>query len=679
MHDQPDAIGTRAVIVLLMVAAMVIGAWELAITRLASVVYFYDLTYLVLAVCLFALALGALAARSIALRPGLLLPMVMLILPLPVFWWFLIHFDAAWIGGVFSLPFLLFGAISTFAWHRLEHGRARVFLYAGELLGTVVGLLILGPAVISVLPVAVLADMGIHSHLKDTVTKEGLVSHEHTTTAYARTDFVRTQRESVAYVFTDAMFVTRAVRWDGGAALFTDPEVERLASLKRLALRTGDRERLLILGAGAGFDMAIALQEGAAQIDAVEVNPQTIAYGESVDDWAGNIFSNSRVRVHVAEARRFLVASTAQWDHIGLTLMQTSPATGRGLSHIDARVLTLEAVRDYLTHLRPSGVLAVIQNSQMLAEQTWLTVLAACESDAQRTLVFRMKNAEGNPFSYLVVARNEAFSVLERANLASAARVVGAQLVDMNWLLKMGASSRLNSHRLATDNRPFMFEPDQRMSTISILVVAFAGLILLIVLARERKCQRNIRLGVAGALTGAIALIIQVLVIYRMQAALGNPALAMGVSLAAVLGGAGLGAILLGGRVVPLSSWRFSAVLSAIGLVCFAVLSPFVIAASIGLEVAAAACAMGLFTALCCAPVGLMFLTVMHHAGSVRDSGRGKNEGLVIGCDGIGGVIGAAGATGIAMSHGFNMLGVVLLLCCFAFALARPAVLVSQA
>jgi hypothetical protein len=46
---------------------------------------------------------------------------------------------------------------------------------------------------------------------------------------------------------------------------------------------------------------------------------------------------------------------------------------------------------------------------------------------------------------------------------------------------------------------------------------------------------------------------------------------------------------------------------------------------------------------------------------------------LAIGCDGIGGIIGAAGATIVAMTMGFNMLGWLLVVGFAGFALLEPA------
>ena len=332
-------------------AAILLGAWELGITRLASVLYFFDLTYLALAVCLFGLGAGALWTRRYGSRLRLSVLLVLLPTLMPLSWLLISRYDAAWIGGLFALPFVLFGAASTLAFHRMTNPRERVHLYASEVVGAALGLVLVGPMLVPWLPMDVLGEIGTQTHLRDVVDEEGLRQHRYAASAYARTDLVHTNRESVAYVYTDAMFVTRSVEWDGESTYFDDPYVEDLARLKRMALLSGERDRVLLLGAGAGFDMAVALQSGAQHIDAVEVNPQTIEFGRELDAWAGGALSNPKVHIHLAEARRFMAGSNDRWDHINLTLLQTSPAIGRGRSHVDGRVLTVEAVQTYLNHL----------------------------------------------------------------------------------------------------------------------------------------------------------------------------------------------------------------------------------------------------------------------------------------------------------------------------------------
>jgi predicted RNA methylase len=648
-------------------AAILLGAWELAVTRLASVVYFFDLTYLALAVCLFGLGAGALWTRRYGARLRLTVVLVLLPTLMPISWWLISRYDAAWIGGLFALPFVLFGAASTLAFHRMTNPGARVHLYAAEVVGAALGLVLVGPMVVPWLPMDVLGEIGIETHLRDVVDREGLREHRYEASAYARTDLVHTNRESVAYVFTDAMFVTRAVQWDGQSTVFDDPHVEDLARLKRLALLSGtgggEGDRVLLLGAGAGFDMALALQSGAERIDAVEVNPQTIEFGRELDAWAGGVLSNPKVRIHLAEARRFMAGSSERWDHINLTLLQTSPATGRGRSHVDGRVLTVEAVQTYLDHLRPLGILAVIQNSALLAERTRLSVLAANGGRSDRIVELRLPifEDEYNPFNHLLLARNEAFDDPELDRIRLLASQFGAELVlDQTGL----------DGRPATDNRPFLFEPGFRIVAYALVAGALALMALVAVLTWERKAPGNIVRGSAAALVGMVTMALQVLVVYRVQSAVGSPALAIGLALASVLVGAGMGALLLGGRFLQPGMWRRTGILAAGGVMVLTLAGPTIAEISANVEaIPAAALLITTFTAICCMPAGLPFLAVIQSCRSVA----GHGEGLAIGCDGIGGIIGAAGATIVAMTMGFNMLGWLLVVGFAGFALLEPA------
>ena len=657
-------------------AAVLLGAWELAVTRLASVVYFFDLTYLALSVCLFGLGAGALWTRRYGTRLRLSVLLVLLPTLMPISWWLISRYDAAWIGGLFALPFVLFGAASTLAFHRMTRPGERVHLYVGEVVGAALGLVLVGPMVVSSLPMDVLGEIGIQTHLREVVDREGLREHRYEASAYARTDLVHTYRESVAYVFTDAMFVTRSVKWDGQSTYFDDPHVEDLARLKRVALLSGTSDgtgaggldRVLLLGAGAGFDMALALQLGAERIDAVEVNPQTIEFGRELDAWAGGVLSNPRVRIHLAEARRFMAASNERWDHINLTLLQTSPASGRGRSHVDGRVLTVEAVQTYLDHLRPLGILAVIQNSPLLAERTRLSVLAANGGHTDRIVALRLpiSEEEFNPFNHLLLARNEAFDGSELDEIRLLASEFGAEFVDAEFVLdRTGLDGRP-----ATDDRPFLFEPGFRIVSHPLVAGALALIALLAVFSRERKAPGNIVRGGAAALVGMVTMALQVLVVYRLQSAVGSPALAIGLALASVLVGAGMGALLLGSRFLQPAMWRRTGILAAAGVLVLTVVGPTIAEIGASVEaIPAAALLMTTFTAICCMPTGLPFLAVMQSCRSVA----GHGEGLAIGCDGLGGIIGAAGATIVAMTMGFNMLGWLLVVGFVGFALLEPA------
>ena len=122
-----------------------------------------------------------------------------------------------------------------------------------------------------------------------------------------------------------------------------------------------DRPNVLILGAGGGTDVLLALQQGAEQIDAVELDPNIVDLVQmDFSDAAGRIFARPNVRVHIAEARGFVARSTDRYDLIMLPLLDsfsTASAGTRSLS--EGFVYTREAFELYLNHLQPDGFLAI--------------------------------------------------------------------------------------------------------------------------------------------------------------------------------------------------------------------------------------------------------------------------------------------------------------------------------
>jgi spermidine synthase len=624
-----------------------LGAWELVVTRLASLLYFIDIAYLALAVCLLALGVGALLAKRYAPVLPLRVVLALMALSMPVIVWAMLRHDAAWVLLTFAWPFLLFGMASTLAWQRISGARRRGWLYAAEMVGAVIGLILLGPLLLPLLPVDMLGDVGIDTHFRATVRQEGLIAHQAHTNRYARTDFLQTERKSVAYIFTDAMFVTRSVQWDGLSQQFDDPEVAALAGLKRLAMRAGVHDSVLLLGAGAGFDVAVALQEGAQRVDAVEVNPQTIAFARAVDDWAGGVLGDSRVNVVVGEGRRYVENTVTTWDQISLNLLQTSPASGRGRSHVDGRILTVEAIRLYLQHLKPFGMLTVIQNSSALATQTRAAVLVAKHGqmvDVEEYGVVSIRLAEPgqNPFSHLILTRNEAFTESEIATIRDHAKRFGAELT---------ADPASATDRPATDDRPFMFEPGIRLAGSALFALVVSLLMLITVIFRQRRDGPAVtRQAAAAGLVGMAMLALQVVVVYRFQTAIGNPSVALSLSLATVLGGVSIGAMLFG---TGETSWRRSGCLAISGAALFCITGAPVAELSSTMEPTLATALMVTFVGLCCLPIGLPFLALMQ----VARQGGLRNEGGVIGCDGIGGVIGVAAATLVSITFGFNAVG----------------------
>ena len=158
-------------------------------------------------------------------------------------------------------------------------------------------------------------------------------------------------------LFTDGAGFAAITAFDGqraSLAAFDD-------TASALPFRLLDRPAVLVLGAGAGGDVLQAIYHGAARVDAVELNPDVIALLRGpYRDVTGGLYDRPDVSLHIADARAFVRANPRRWDLILMSMGGSAggaAARSHGLS--ESYLQTVEALRDYLGHLRPGGVLAV--------------------------------------------------------------------------------------------------------------------------------------------------------------------------------------------------------------------------------------------------------------------------------------------------------------------------------
>ena len=117
-------------------------------------------------------------------------------------------------------------------------------------------------------------------------------------------------------------------------------------------------DNVLIVGAGSGSDVAIALSKGAKHIDAVDIDPRILQIGEQGNP--DRAYQDPRVTVHVNDGRAFLETTSTRYDLI-LFALPDSLALVNGASQIrlESFLFTLEAVQSARAHLKPDGAFAM--------------------------------------------------------------------------------------------------------------------------------------------------------------------------------------------------------------------------------------------------------------------------------------------------------------------------------
>lgn len=116
--------------------------------------------------------------------------------------------------------------------------------------------------------------------------------------------------------------------------------------------------RVLIVGAGSGSDVAIALAKGAEHVDAVEIDPRILQIGQELHP--DRPYQDPRVRSVVNDGRAFLERTDQTYDLILFALPDSlALVTGASAIRLESYLFTREATEAARAHLRPGGGFAM--------------------------------------------------------------------------------------------------------------------------------------------------------------------------------------------------------------------------------------------------------------------------------------------------------------------------------
>jgi len=116
-------------------------------------------------------------------------------------------------------------------------------------------------------------------------------------------------------------------------------------------------DQVLIVGAGAGNDVAGALRGGAEQITAVEIDPTIIEIGR--EHHPERPYDSSRVQVVNDDARSFFATTDAKYDLIIFGLLDSHTTTAMTNARLDHYVYTRESLTRARSLLSEDGVMVL--------------------------------------------------------------------------------------------------------------------------------------------------------------------------------------------------------------------------------------------------------------------------------------------------------------------------------
>lgn len=160
---------------------------------------------------------------------------------------------------------------------------------------------------------------------------------------------------------------------------------------ERLAFELRPGSNVLVIEPGGGLDVLVALASGAARVTAAHGEPLA---AEVVFEYGDGLYGDPRVTVVSEPPRSFLARSPERYDVVLLALTDPyRPVTSGAYSLAETYLLTEEAIRAYLDHLAPGGVLALgrwLQSPPSEELRTYATILAALDGrgvDPERAII----------------------------------------------------------------------------------------------------------------------------------------------------------------------------------------------------------------------------------------------------------------------------------------------------
>ncbi|HEY6823248.1 MAG TPA: hypothetical protein VI195_02315, partial [Steroidobacteraceae bacterium] len=282
-------------------------------------------------------------------------------------------------------------------------------------------------------------------------------------------------------------------------------------------------ERVMIIGAGSGNDVAVALRAGARHVDAVEIDPRINALGRRFHP--NQPYADPRVSIHLDDGRSFVRHTEGKYDLAVYALVDSLMLhSGYSSLRLENFLFTHEALEDVKRTLAPGGVFAmynyfrqgwVVTRLAAMAEKTfgtkplvfnlpysgeinpqdvqrgaWTLILAG---DAARLDAIRAKFAEQG--SFWLESEANAERALDHFSAAApdepALRVAPA---------KVAASS---TQRLPSDDWPHLYLRDASIPWAPIgqgmVTVAVLSIVLLAAFAGRRRLRPNAQMFFLGA------------------------------------------------------------------------------------------------------------------------------------------------------------------------------------
>jgi SAM-dependent methyltransferase len=206
---------------------------------------------------------------------------------------------------------------------------------------------------------------------------------------------------------------------------------------------------VLVVGAGTGSDVAIALTNGARHVDAVEIDPRLYEIGREINP--EQPYSDNRVDIYIDDGRSFLERTDRRYDLILFALPDSlTLVSGQASLRLESYLFTQEAMDEAREHLKPSGAFSMYN----FYREDWL--------------IDRLANTLAETYGHRPCL--DSFGTLGRMAVLTIGRQIDSVECDTAW------SPAGEIVAPATDDHPFLYLrggfPDLYLITIALILLA---------------------------------------------------------------------------------------------------------------------------------------------------------------------------------------------------------------
>ncbi|WP_237164898.1 spermidine synthase [Paraurantiacibacter namhicola] len=212
----------------------------------------------------------------------------------------------------------------------------------------------------------------------------------------------------------------------------------------------GELGDVLIIGAGSGSDLAIALQNGARSVDAVDIDPGIMQIG--IDGNVDRPYQDPRVTRHIDDGRAFLEGTDKKYDFILFALPDSlTLVNGASQIRLESFLFTEEALVSVRDRLKPGGTFSMYNYYR----EDWL--------------IDRLANTAATAFGHA--------PCVDTFDGAQAVITAGYSAADQNCAATWEPVSAPEDMVPANDNAPFVYFkgdnfPPMYIITLSLILAA---------------------------------------------------------------------------------------------------------------------------------------------------------------------------------------------------------------